>query len=64
MRVEDAHHILGLRLNNWTALLVIAVAVYYLVLTTRRAAGRRDGVDVGRPLQQVNATSTTSSPKN
>ncbi|MGI5372043.1 prolipoprotein diacylglyceryl transferase [Streptomyces iakyrus] len=61
LRVDEAHHILGLRVNNWTALLVIAVAVYYLVVTTRRAAGRRDGVDVGRPLQQVHAT---SSPKN
>ncbi|MFF9777533.1 prolipoprotein diacylglyceryl transferase [Streptomyces sp. NPDC013978] len=64
LRVDEAHQILGLRLNGWTALLVIAIAVHYLVVTTRRAAGRRDGVDVSRPLQQVNATSTTSSPKN
>ncbi|MEU9168603.1 prolipoprotein diacylglyceryl transferase [Streptomyces sp. NPDC048420] len=61
LRVDEAHHILGLRLNDWTALLVFAVAVAYLVATTRRAADRRDGVDVGRLLQQVDAT---SSPKN
>ncbi|MEU0109975.1 prolipoprotein diacylglyceryl transferase [Streptomyces sp. NPDC006251] len=61
LRVDEAHHILGLRLNDWTALLVFAAAVAYLVAATRRAAGRRDGVDGGRLLQQVDAT---SSPKN
>ncbi|MET9872580.1 prolipoprotein diacylglyceryl transferase family protein, partial [Streptomyces sp. NPDC006386] len=61
LRVDEAHHILGLRLNDWTALLVFAAAVAYLVAATRRAAGRRDGVGVGRLLQQVDAT---SSPKN
>ncbi|MEU0724152.1 prolipoprotein diacylglyceryl transferase [Streptomyces sp. NPDC006140] len=61
LRVDEAHHILGLRLNDWIALLVFAAAVAYLVAATRRAAGRRDGVDGGRLLQQVDAT---SSPKN
>ncbi|MET9812112.1 prolipoprotein diacylglyceryl transferase [Streptomyces sp. NPDC006355] len=61
LRVDEAHHILGLRLNDWTALLVFAAAVAYLVAATRRAADRRDGVDGGRLLQQVDAT---SSPKN
>ncbi|MER6711405.1 prolipoprotein diacylglyceryl transferase [Streptomyces sp. NPDC000877] len=61
LRVDEAHHILGLRLNDWTGLLVFAAAVAYLVAATRRAAGRRDGVDGGRLLQQVDAT---SSPKN
>jgi prolipoprotein diacylglyceryl transferase len=45
LRVDEAHHILGLRLNDWTALLVFAAAVAYLVAATRRAADRRDGVD-------------------
>ncbi|WP_330262815.1 prolipoprotein diacylglyceryl transferase [Streptomyces griseorubiginosus] len=58
LRVDEAHHILGLRLNDWTALLVLAVAVHYLVATTRRAAGSRDG---DRLSQHMHAT---SSPKN
>ncbi|MEV5493475.1 prolipoprotein diacylglyceryl transferase family protein [Streptomyces bobili] len=56
LRVDGAHRILGLRLNDWTALLVFAVAVACLVATARRAADGRDGVDVGRLLQQVDAT--------
>ncbi|MFF4507018.1 prolipoprotein diacylglyceryl transferase [Streptomyces sp. NPDC001401] len=58
LRVDEAHHILGLRLNDWTALLVLTVAVGYLVATTRRAAARHDGIDIDRPLQLVNASSS------
>ncbi|MER6160456.1 prolipoprotein diacylglyceryl transferase [Streptomyces sp. NPDC001868] len=58
LRVDEAHHILGLRLNDWTALLVFAAAVTYLVAATRRrAVDRRTGVDAGRLLHQVAATS-------
>lgn len=58
LRVDEAHHILGLRLNDWTALLVFAAAVTYLVaVTRRRAVDRRTGVDAGRLLHQVAATS-------
>ena len=38
LRVDPAHHILGLRLNKWTALLVLAAALVYLT-ATRRADG-------------------------
>ncbi|CAM5612796.1 prolipoprotein diacylglyceryl transferase [Streptomyces aurantiogriseus] len=58
LRVDEAHHILGLRLNDWTALLVFAAAVTYLLAATRRAADRRTGVNAGRLLQQVDATSS------
>ncbi len=50
LRVDEAHHILGLRLNDWTALLVFAAAVAHLVVTTRRVADRHDGDDVDRLL--------------
>ncbi|MYZ11287.1 prolipoprotein diacylglyceryl transferase [Streptomyces sp. SID2999] len=47
MRVDDAHHILGLRLNVWTAVLVFLLAVAYLVLSARRRPGREAVVEQG-----------------
>ncbi|MFE6355345.1 prolipoprotein diacylglyceryl transferase [Streptomyces rochei] len=47
MRVDDAHHILGLRLNNWTALLVFLLAVVYIVLSARKRPGREAVVEPG-----------------
>jgi len=37
LRVDDAHHLLGLRLNDWTSLPVFVAALTYLVIVTRRA---------------------------
>ncbi|MEU0672562.1 prolipoprotein diacylglyceryl transferase [Streptomyces sp. NPDC006172] len=45
MRVDDAHHILGLRLNNWTAMLVFLLAVIYLVLSAKKRPGREEIVE-------------------
>lgn len=45
MRIDDAHEILGLRLNNWTALLVFLGAVAYLVISAKRAPGREEIVE-------------------
>ncbi|MEU4982224.1 prolipoprotein diacylglyceryl transferase [Streptomyces sp. NPDC021969] len=45
MRVDDAHHILGLRLNNWTALFVFLLAVLYIVLSARKRPGREAVVE-------------------
>ncbi|MEE1834308.1 prolipoprotein diacylglyceryl transferase [Streptomyces sp. SP17KL33] len=47
MRVDEAHHILGLRLNNWTALFVFVLAVIYLVLSARKRPGREEIVEPG-----------------
>ncbi|MFD8674416.1 prolipoprotein diacylglyceryl transferase [Streptomyces seoulensis] len=47
MRVDDAHHILGVRLNVWTAVLVFLLAVTYLVLSARRRPGREAVVERG-----------------
>ncbi|MGW4437478.1 prolipoprotein diacylglyceryl transferase [Streptomyces sp. NPDC004596] len=47
MRVDDAHHILGLRLNDWTALIVFLLAVAYIVVSARKRPGREAVVEPG-----------------
>ncbi|MFJ7333834.1 prolipoprotein diacylglyceryl transferase [Streptomyces sp. NPDC101116] len=47
MRVDDAHHILGLRLNVWTAILVFLLAVTYLVVSSKKRPGREEIVEPG-----------------
>ncbi|MFD8427719.1 prolipoprotein diacylglyceryl transferase [Streptomyces coelicoflavus] len=47
LRVDDAHHICGLRLNNWTALFVFLLAVLYMVLSARMRPGREAVVEPG-----------------
>ncbi|MCX5523461.1 prolipoprotein diacylglyceryl transferase [Streptomyces bobili] len=47
LRVDDAHHILGLRLNNWTALIVFVLAVVYLVISAKKRPGREPVVEPG-----------------
>ncbi|MFD3802682.1 prolipoprotein diacylglyceryl transferase [Streptomyces sp. NPDC058619] len=45
MRVDEAHHILGLRLNVWTSIVVFVLAVVYLVLSARLRPGREEIVE-------------------
>ncbi|SEQ42386.1 prolipoprotein diacylglyceryl transferase [Streptomyces sp. yr375] len=45
MRVDDAHHILGLRLNVWTALIVFVLAVTYIVISAIKRPGREEIVE-------------------
>ncbi|MFE9993168.1 prolipoprotein diacylglyceryl transferase [Streptomyces avermitilis] len=47
MRVDDAHHILGVRLNDWTAIAVFLLAVLYIVLSSRKRPGREEIVEPG-----------------
>ncbi|GGM88097.1 prolipoprotein diacylglyceryl transferase [Streptomyces fuscichromogenes] len=47
MRVDDAHHILGLRLNDWTAMIVFLLAVLYMVLSAKKRPGRETVVEPG-----------------
>ncbi|MFF8904287.1 prolipoprotein diacylglyceryl transferase [Streptomyces olivaceoviridis] len=47
MRVDDAHHILGLRLNDWTALFVFLLAVAYIVVSSKKRPGREAVVEPG-----------------
>lgn len=65
MRVDDAHHILGLRLNVWTALIVFLLAVVYIVVSAKKRPGREAVVEPGAgasgPEQEADAE---SEPKN
>lgn len=45
LRVDEAHHVLGMRLNNWTAIVVFLLAVVYLVLSARMRPGREEVVE-------------------
>ncbi|MCX4574374.1 prolipoprotein diacylglyceryl transferase [Streptomyces sp. NBC_01571] len=47
MRVDDAHHFLGLRLNDWTAMVVFVLAVAYIVVSARLRPGREEIVEPG-----------------
>jgi prolipoprotein diacylglyceryl transferase len=50
LRVDPANHLLGLRLNDWTAILVFLGAITYFVLSARRRPGR-EVVDRGEGPQ-------------
>ncbi|MGW7620280.1 prolipoprotein diacylglyceryl transferase [Streptomyces antimycoticus] len=45
LRVDDAHHVLGLRLNNWTSVVVFLAAVAYLVISAKKSPGREEVVE-------------------
>ncbi|MEU7316137.1 prolipoprotein diacylglyceryl transferase [Streptomyces sp. NPDC007083] len=45
MRVDDAHHVFGMRLNNWTAIVVFLLAVLYIVVSARKRPGREEVVE-------------------
>ncbi|MCT9080973.1 prolipoprotein diacylglyceryl transferase [Streptomyces fulvoviolaceus] len=47
LRVDDAHHILGMRLNNWTAIVVFLLAVLYFVVSAKKRPGREEVVEPG-----------------
>lgn len=45
LRVDEAHEFLGLRLNNWTSILVFLAAVAYIVVSSRVSPGREAVVE-------------------
>ncbi|MFF0476117.1 prolipoprotein diacylglyceryl transferase [Streptomyces sp. NPDC004284] len=45
LRVDEAHHILGLRLNVWTAIIVGLLAVLYFVISARVRPGREEIIE-------------------
>jgi len=52
LRIDEAHHILGMRLNNWTSLLVFAGAVAYLWWARNRTGPEAvvvEGADADAP---------------
>ncbi|CAL9412980.1 Phosphatidylglycerol--prolipoprotein diacylglyceryl transferase [Streptomyces sp. enrichment culture] len=48
MRVDEAHHILGLRLNVWTAIAVFVLAVVYFAVSAKLRPGREEVVEPDR----------------
>ncbi|MEU4257061.1 MULTISPECIES: prolipoprotein diacylglyceryl transferase [Streptomyces] len=62
MRVDDAHHILGLRLNVWTAMLVFLLAVAYIVVSARKRPGREAVVEPARKAAPVGGEATADGP--
>ncbi|GJF28773.1 prolipoprotein diacylglyceryl transferase 1 [Kitasatospora sp. NE20-6] len=58
LRIDEAHHILGLRLNDWTSILVFIGAVVYLVVSAKLRPGREapDSIDpASRPADDADA---------
>jgi prolipoprotein diacylglyceryl transferase len=45
LRIDPAHEIFGLRLNDWTSLLLFVGAVAYMVISARLRPGRESVVD-------------------
>ncbi|HSA52639.1 MAG TPA: prolipoprotein diacylglyceryl transferase [Yinghuangia sp.] len=54
LRIDEAEHILGMRLNNWTSILVFAGAVAYIYVSTRKHPGREDPAELKgtRPFEE------------
>ncbi|MFD6532266.1 prolipoprotein diacylglyceryl transferase [Streptomyces sp. NPDC060184] len=59
MRVDEAHHVLGLRLNVWTAFIVFALAVTYIVISARVRPGREEIVEPRDPDEDGDAGTAT-----
>ncbi|MES9592657.1 prolipoprotein diacylglyceryl transferase [Streptomyces sp. NPDC094045] len=45
LRIDEAHHIMGLRLNVWTAIFVFILAVVYFVVSAKVRPGREEVVE-------------------
>lgn len=68
MRIDDAHRFLGLRLNDWTSIIVFVVSSALLLLKGRAAAGEEcagdrlpDGAATGMPGQESERTTPETS---
>ncbi|MBT2385076.1 prolipoprotein diacylglyceryl transferase [Streptomyces sp. ISL-11] len=63
LRVDDAHHVLGLRLNGWTSIVVFIAAVVYMVISAKRCPGRELVVEPGAVEDGEKAESGSPEPK-
>ena len=59
LRVDSAHHILGLRLNEWTSVVVFLLAVVYLVVSARLRPGREKVVEPAAALAGSDGDATS-----
>ncbi|GGO81620.1 prolipoprotein diacylglyceryl transferase [Wenjunlia tyrosinilytica] len=60
LRIDEAHHILGLRLNDWTSILVFAGAVAYLVISAKKRPGREEIVEPRAALAEGEQAESTA----
>ncbi|CAM5570612.1 prolipoprotein diacylglyceryl transferase [Streptomyces abikoensis] len=60
LRVDDAHHVLGLRLNGWTSIVVFVAAVAYMIISAKRVPGRERVVE---PAVDGDASMDDASPE-
>ncbi|MGK5545209.1 prolipoprotein diacylglyceryl transferase [Streptomyces sp. URMC 127] len=60
LRVDDAHHVLGLRLNGWTSIVVFVAAVAYMIISAKRVPGRERVVE---PAVDGDAPAEDASPE-
>jgi prolipoprotein diacylglyceryl transferase len=58
LRIDDAHHFLGLRLNDWTSLLVFVGAVSAFVVSRRRHPGRETPEELEARRTRIDLTTT------
>ncbi|MGK5639846.1 prolipoprotein diacylglyceryl transferase [Streptomyces sp. URMC 126] len=65
LRVDDAHHVLGLRLNGWTSILVFIAAVVYIVVSSKRVPGREAVVEPGasEPVEDAKGSASPEAAK-
>jgi prolipoprotein diacylglyceryl transferase len=64
LRIDPAHKVLGLRLNDWTSLLVLTGAVVYIVVSARLRPGREtpEELEARRTDQPAQAPDGTTEP--
>ncbi|WP_020573511.1 prolipoprotein diacylglyceryl transferase [Actinopolymorpha alba] len=60
LRIDDVNHILGLRLNLWTSLVVFLLAVAYLLISALLRPGREEVVE---PAAEVVADAADTDPE-
>jgi prolipoprotein diacylglyceryl transferase len=60
LRIDPAHEVLGLRLNDWTSLLLFVGAVAYIVISARLRPGREQVVDPRMEAQDRDPAATDS----
>ncbi|WTW94369.1 prolipoprotein diacylglyceryl transferase [Streptomycetaceae bacterium NBC_01309] len=65
MRIDEAERVLGMRLNNWTSILVFAGAVAYIVVSARKHPGREDPATLKgtRPFGDDDSDSEAAEPE-
>jgi prolipoprotein diacylglyceryl transferase len=62
LRIDDAHRLFGIRLNDWTSLILFTAAVAYIAYSTRRHPGREKPTEPTRRGTEI-APASPEGPK-